>query len=102
MCYEKNIFIDFNCSLDFLFIVLFLQCGTVLCDVLYIDALPFRNLAAGGFLMDLNIYSHIIDVNDSFRWGTKNILEICAANGHLYGVTPASWVDKMAPYYCFL
>ena len=76
--------------------------GDPLCDVLYIDDLPFRNLAAGGYLLDLSGYSDIIDVNDSFRWGTKNVLELCAYGGHLYGVTPAAWVDKLAPYYFFL
>lgn len=76
--------------------------GVTLCDVLYMDAAPFRNLAAGGYLLDLASYSDVIDVNDSFRWGTKNILEICCSNGHLYGVTPAAWADKLAPYYFFL
>jgi len=73
--------------------------GVDLCDALFLDALPFRHLAAGGYLMDLNSYSDIIDVNDSFRWGTKNVLEICAYNGHLYGITPAAWIDKLSPYY---
>ena len=73
--------------------------GYNLCDALYIDCLPFRNLASGGNLLDLSSYADIIDVNDSFRWGTKNVLELCACGGHLYGVTPAAWVDKLAPYY---
>lgn len=73
--------------------------GEPLSDALFLDAKPFRTLAAGGYLLDLNSYSDIIDVNDSFRWGSKNVLEICCCNGHLYGVTPAAWVDKMSPYY---
>ncbi len=70
-----------------------------ICDAIFMDGLPFRNLSAGGYLLDFSAYSDIIDINDSFRWGTKNVLEICSANGHLYGVTPAAWVDKLAPYY---
>ena len=73
--------------------------GDKLCDAIFMDGKPFRNLSVAGYLLDFAAYSDIIDINDSFRWGTKNVLEICSANGRLYGVTPAAWVDKLAPYY---
>jgi len=76
--------------------------GIALGDAYYIDDSLFRPLASAGYMLDVAAYSDIVDVNDSFRWGTKNILELVCCNGKLYGLTPASWIDNISPYYFIL
>jgi hypothetical protein len=99
--YNCNISYEYKSNLSDLVMASY-AAGTDLCDALYMDAKNFRMLCAGGYMLDLACYADIIDVNDSFRWGTRNILEICGYGGHLYGVTPAAWVDKLPPLYFFL
>lgn len=71
-------------------------------DAFFLDAAQFRSVAGAGCMLDLAAYSDIIDVTDAFRWGEKNVLEILCCNGHLYGVTPASWIDNLPPFYYVL
>jgi hypothetical protein len=76
--------------------------GTDCGNLFFIDAYEFRTLGNGGYLLDIAEYSDTVDYRDSFRWGTRSTLELMTCNGVLYGVTPASWIDHLTPYYFVL
>lgn len=48
-----------------------------------------------GLLLPMSEVSDIIDYTDSFKWGSKNILEIFMYETELYGLIPASWPENI-------
>ena len=68
-------------------------------DLIFARSYYLRKWGNADYLVDVNDYSDIVDYTDSFRWGTKNTLELLTCNGKIIGVTPACFVDKIHPFY---
>jgi len=76
-----------------------LAAGETDINVLFMRSHNLRQLGNAGYLADVALYSDIIDYKNSFLWGSYNTLELLTCNGVLCGVTPASWIDNLTPYY---
>lgn len=68
-------------------------------DIIFARSYYLRKWGNADYLVDVNEYSDIVDYTDSFRWGTKNTLELLTCNGKMIGVTPACFVDQLPPFY---
>jgi len=47
-----------------------------------------------GLLLPISAVSDIIDINDSAKWGTPNLLEEFVYKDDVYGVVPAAWPEN--------
>lgn len=71
-------------------------------NILYADCSHFRNCGNAGYLLEIDAWNGAVDWTDSFRWGSKNVLEQLCCNGKMMGVPPCSWIDHLVPYYFFV
>ena len=69
------------------------QTGSV--DLIMSISYYFRQWAKADLLVPIDEYKDIVDYKDSFRYGTKNLLELACVNGKIYGVNPYSWPDAL-------
>ncbi|MBQ2880777.1 MAG: hypothetical protein IJE40_00765 [Clostridia bacterium] len=64
-------------------------------DVLYSPSHALmKHQAEAGYLEIVDEYSSYIDYKNTEKYGTANIQEMNAVNGHIYAVSPISWMYK--------
>lgn len=71
-------------------------------SMVYMDSTYLRSLAMGHYLLDINGWGGYVDWTDSFRWGSKRILEISCSEGVLYGVSTSCWLNSLIPFCHFI
>lgn len=71
-------------------------------DLIFARSYYLRKWGNADYLVDVMDYADTVDYTDSFRWGTKNTLELLTCKGKLIGVTPACFVDQLPPFYYVL
>lgn len=68
-------------------------------DIIFARSYYLRKWGNAEYLVDVMDYADIVDYTDSFRWGTKNTLELLTCKGKLIGVTPACFINQLPPFY---
>ena len=64
-------------------------------DVLYSPSHKLmKHQAVAGYLEVVDEYGEYIDYKNTEKYGTANIQEMNAVNGHIYAVSPISWMYK--------
>jgi ABC-type glycerol-3-phosphate transport system substrate-binding protein len=64
-------------------------------DIYYGDSAGIVSAAKGGGLLPLTDMSEIIDLNNTVKFGTANLLEMMMFDSKPYAVVPALWPDRL-------
>lgn len=69
--------------------------GSFYCDAIMEGSNGIVSLMRSGILVGISTLSDYIDYTDTFKWGTKNMLEALFWQDDLYAVLPASWPELL-------